>query len=236
MAQQINLYQAKFRKQRKPLSAFEASLGLLVIAASVAAYSTLLWQKHAQLAKAAQAVDSEVVAKKNVVDKLTQEMNERKKDTQLESAAQHAEQQVAATRDVMQLINGGGLGLPGGYSEQLRALARQAQNGIWLTGFTLAANTDENLIRGRTLDAELVPAYLRRLNQEAALQGQHYDSLTISTPAEDSFAHTGAAMPVPAAVPGAASALPRPAPAIKFLEFSVAAAQAAPAGKTGAKP
>src|SRR5471030_1166835 len=108
MAQQINLYQAKFRKPRKPLSAFESSLGLLVIAASVAVYSTLLWQKDAQLAKSAQAVDRDVAAKKAVVDRLTLEMSERKKDAQLETAAAHAEQQVVSTREVMQLINGGG--------------------------------------------------------------------------------------------------------------------------------
>jgi hypothetical protein len=232
MAQQINLYQAKFRKPRKPLSAFESSLGLLVIAASVAVYSTLLWQKDAQLAKSAQAVDRDVAAKKAVVDRLTLEMSERKKDAQLETAAVHAEQQVMATREVMQLINGGGIGVQGGYSEQLRALSRQAVNGMWLTGFTLAANADENQIRGRTLDAELVPTFLRRLNSERSLQGQHYDTLSISTPVEDAAAQ--AEKTAASATPGNAAA-PK-VTSIKFLEFSVSAGPAALSGKPGVRP
>lgn len=231
MAQQINLYQAKFRKPRKPLSAKEASLGLLLIIALVLSYGGLSWQRNDQLAKEAHAVDRQVEEQKTKVDRLAQELNERKKDAQLDAAVQRAEQQVVATREVMQLINGGSIGVPGGYSEQLRALARQALYGIWLTGFTLAANADENLIRGRTLDAELVPVYLHRLNEEAALQGQHYDSLTISTPAADL-----PASPAPAAPASPGPSASKSAPTLKFLEFSVRAAQAAMPGNSGARP
>jgi hypothetical protein len=229
MAQQINLYQAKFRKARKPLSAWEASLGLLLIAASVFSYSGFLWQRDTQLATVAQAVDRDVAEKKVIVDKLSQEITTRRKDAQLDSAAQRAEQQVTATREVMHLINGGAIGVPTGYSEPMRALARQALNGLWLTGFTLAANADENVIRGRTLDPELVPAYLRRLNGESSLQGQHFDTLTISTP------EAAPLVPGAPAQPAAASPATIKPAALKFLEFSVGAAQAAAPGKAGAK-
>jgi hypothetical protein len=225
MAQQINLYQAKFRKPRKPLSALEAALGLLVIVVSVLSYSGFLWQRDTRLATEARTYAHEVEVQKTKVDRLNQEITERKKDAQLESAAQRAEQQVADSREVLQVINGGGagVGVPGGYSEQLRALARQALNGIWLTGFTLAANADENLIRGRTLNAELVPTYLRRLNEERTLQGQHFDSLTISTPPVETPAAAGAAA---ASVPAAAFPGAKPKSELKFLEFTVGAAQA----------
>jgi hypothetical protein len=221
MSQQINLYQTKFRRQRMPLSAREAALGLLLLAAIVLVYAGYLLETNSQLATQAQNVDIKVNEQKLLADKLTADVTARKKDLQLESSAQRAEQQVVATRDVLRSIDGGAIGAPDGYSEQLRALARQALNGLWLTGFTLAANPDENLIRGRTLDAELVPAYLRRLNDERAMRGQHFDSLVISTPAD---AQTAA---------GAASLS---TPALRFLEFSVGAAQAAASKALGAKP
>jgi hypothetical protein len=235
MAQQINLYQAKFRKPRKPLSALEASLGLLVIAVSVLSYSGFLWQRDTRLETEARVIGHDVEVQKGRVERLNQEITERKKDVVLEAAAQRAEQQVADSREVLQVINGGGVGVgvPSGYSEQLRALARQAVNGIWLTGFTFAANADENLIRGRTLNAELVPTYLRRLNEERTLQGQHFDSLTISTPPADTPAATGAAAAsASAAIPTGA----QPKSQLKFLEFTVGAAQAVVLPKPAVKP
>jgi hypothetical protein len=224
MSQQINLYQAKFRKQRKALSAGEACLGMLLVAVCVLAYSGVLWQRNERLGAQAKQIEDSVAQQKAVADRLGVEVNQRKRDAQLESAAQRAEDRVASTRDVMQFINGNAVGVQTGYSEQLRALARQAIAGMWLTGFTLAANTDENLIRGRTLDAELVPAYLRRLNEERTLQGQHFDSLTISTPEPPSTTVAPAAKTASAEKGASAAKAP---PARKFLEFSVAAAKAA---------
>jgi hypothetical protein len=252
MTQQINLYQAKFRKQRKALSAREASLGLLLIAGSVAAWAGLVWQQSDRLAREAERVAHNVAEQKAVADRLVIEVNQRKKDAQLESAVQRAEQRVAATRDVMQIINGDSVGSTNGYSEQLRGLARQSLQGLWLTGFTLAANADENVIRGRTLDPELVPTYLRRLNAERTLQGRHFDSLVISVPSEA----TASANALPASAPGTSLAAAVAAvsgagagtsgasggsgvspskltPPPKFLEFSVSAAKLAPAQANG---
>jgi hypothetical protein len=230
MSQQINLYQTKFRKPRKPMSALEASLGLLAIIVVMCVLGGYSWQKNERLTRESQTIDQAAAAKKLVVDKLIVEVTDRKKDARLEAAAQAAQDQVVATREVMKIINGDSGGFSGSYSEQLRALARQALNGMWLTGFTLASNADENVIRGRTLDAELVPAYLRRLNSEKALQGQHFDSLTISTPEPVPAAAPATGAPA-VVVPAVAST---PAPTAKFLEFSVSASQAA-ASKAGVK-
>jgi hypothetical protein len=223
MAQQINLYQVKFRKPRKPLSALEASLGLLLIIVSVLSYGGLTWQKNERLARESHDVDRQVESEKTKVDQLTAQINARKKDMQLEAAAQRAEHQVVSTRDVVQLVNSDTIGYTGGYSQQLRALARQDVDGLWLTGFTLSANAEEVQIRGRTVDPELVPAYLHRLTAESAMQGMRFDALAISTPAP------------PAAIkvaPGPEAAV---APPLKYLEFTMSAAQVG-AAKPGGNP
>jgi hypothetical protein len=224
MAQQINLYQGKFRKPRKPLSALEAALGMLLMIALLLSYGGWTWHKNELLATESQAIEREVQTQKAKVELLTQEVSARKKDAQLDAAATRAEQQVGNTREVVQLINGDTVGYTGGYSEQLRALARQADEGMWLTGFTLSSNPDENQIRGRTVDAELVPAYLHRLNGERALQGQRFDALTISTPAATTAPTTGTAAATAAAAPGTAAFAAANAATAKFLDFSVGAA------------
>jgi hypothetical protein len=221
MAQQINLYQVKFRKPRKPLSALEASLGLLLIIVSVLSYVGLTWQKNERLARESREVDRQVEADKAKVEQLTAEVNARKKDIQLEAAAQRAEHQVVATRDVVQLVNSDTIGYTGGYSEQLRALARQDVDGLWLTGFTLSANAEEIQIRGRTVDPELVPAYLHRLTAENAMQGMRFDSLAISAPAPPVAVKAVSAAEAPVVSP------------LKFLEFTMSTAQIGPS-KLGA--
>jgi hypothetical protein len=239
MSQQINLYQAKFRKERKPLSAREALLGLMLVAVSVIAYSGVQWDQNERLAVQAREVAEKAAAQKKIADQLNNVLKARKKDLQLDAAAQRAEQQVVAMREVMQLVEGGALGNPNGYSEQFRALSRQAVAGLWLTGFTLAGNADENVIRGRVVSPELVATYLRRLNEEKTFHGQRFASLTISTP-RDALPGGPAAGDV--RVPGAARspAAPPAARPLRFLEFSVAAADApatAPSAKApGARP
>jgi hypothetical protein len=220
MTQQINLYQGKFRKPRKPLSALEASLGMLLIIVSLLSYSGLSWQKNERLAKDSRTIEREVQIEKTKVDQLTLEVSTRRKDAQLEAAATRAEQQVGATRDVVQVINSDTVGYTGGYSAQLRALGRQAGEGIWLTGFTLSSNPDENQIRGRTLEAEMVPAYLHRLNGEPALQGQRFDALTISTPTTPA---AGTSSTTTATVTKTATSAGTSVTAVKFLDFSVTA-------------
>jgi hypothetical protein len=215
MAQQINLYQVKFRKPRKPLSALEASLGILLLFAIILSYGGWTWHTNERLATESREVDRQVESDKAKVEQLTAQVNARKKDLQLEAATQRAEHQVVATRDIVQLVNSDTIGYTGGYSEQLRALARQDVDGLWLTGFTLSANAEEVQIRGRTVDPELVPAYLHRLTAENAMQGMRFDSLTISTQAP------------PAAIKEAPAAVTAAAPSLKFLEFSMSAAQAA---------
>ena len=243
MSQQINLYQAKFRKLRLPLSARDAGLSLLLIAVSAVAYTAFLWNQNDTLQVQATAVEQKVAAQQGVADQLNNASKARKKDLQLEAAAQRAEQQLLAMREVVQLIEGGAIGDTEGYSEKMRGLARQTVSGVWLTGFTFAGNAEENQIRGRALDAELVPAFLRRLNSEKSFQGQRFATLLISTPEPMAKKDTGGeagkdAANVAAKDPtrdGAPPALPNPP---RFLDFSVAAADVKALGAKypGAKP
>jgi hypothetical protein len=61
-------------------------------------------------------------------------------------------------------------------------------------------------IRGRTVSPESVPAYIRRLNGEKALNGRSFAALDMSSPAGD-----------PAAKAAADPAKPAP----RFIEFSL---------------
>ncbi|HEX6828746.1 MAG TPA: PilN domain-containing protein, partial [Burkholderiales bacterium] len=77
-----------------------------------------------------------------------------------------------------------------GPAEHMRAFARQSMGGVWLTGFSLAPAGNGLALRGRALSADLVPAYLGRLNREPVLQGGQFAALEISVPAVGPAAQT----------------------------------------------
>jgi hypothetical protein len=77
-------------------------------------------------------------------------------------------------------LDAGSLGDMDGYADTLRALGRNAGQGVWITGFSVARGGSQLGISGRALDAERIPAWLRGLNTEKVFQGRHIASLKAS--------------------------------------------------------
>ena len=122
------------------------------------------------------------------------------------------------------MLEGGTLGNRDGFARYMQAFSRQAIDGLWLTGLDIAASGSELQIYGRTLSADLVPNYLKRLNQEPAMQGRRFAELRISlpkavtVPAQRANAAEMKAAPVPmdGAVPKAETQA-----STRYLEFSL---------------
>ena len=119
---------------------------------------------------------------------------------------QRLETQAASRREVVDILKSGAIGSTEGYTGFMRAFARQIVNGLWLTGFSIQGSGEGISLNGRTLRPELVPAYLRRLNQEPVMQGREIGSLQIGAPK---------AGPAKDAAAGPAQPAPR------YLEFSL---------------
>src|SRR3989449_11079823 len=73
-------------------------------------------------------------------------------------------------------------GSPGsaGYSEYLRAFARQTVHGLWLTSIQIAEGGAQLSMSGRALEADLVPVLIGRLKQESVLRGRPLEALAIT--------------------------------------------------------
>jgi Tfp pilus assembly protein PilN len=72
------------------------------------------------------------------------------------------------------------LGGSEGFSGYLAALARQHRPELWLTRIAVNGGTRALELAGRSVRAEAVPEYLRRLGSESALAGQRFDRLEIA--------------------------------------------------------
>jgi hypothetical protein len=67
-----------------------------------------------------------------------------------------------------------------GFSHSLVALARQRQEGLWLTSILLGGTNNQMVLEGVTTKAELVPAYLQKLRKEPSFLGRNFALFELS--------------------------------------------------------
>ena len=190
MPQQINLYNPAFEAQRTLLSFKGAVVGWIAMAVLVAAVSAYEMaalrsaeQQDRELAKQLATAQSEA-------QRLGGEMASRRHDPRIADEVARLEDDVRGRQEIMDVLHSGGLGDTRGFSEHLRAFARQSFEGVWLTGLSIATGGRDVLIEGRASQAAFVPGYLKRLNGESAMQGHPFSELVIQEPAPDPAAKT----------------------------------------------
>jgi uncharacterized membrane protein YciS (DUF1049 family) len=224
MSQQINLFNPLFRKQG--FSFTSATAMLYGVGIAVAAGATGAVYSHYQLREAgaqAQAVEQEHKATLARFEKLTAEARQLKPNAQLEADVARLDAQLRGRQEIIETLKSGAVGNTGGFSEYMRAFSRQTVNGLWLTGFDVARGGNELAIQGRTLNADLVAAYLKQLDREKPLQGRQFAALRIGQPPTAPAAppKVGAQSAAGSAAQGQPDAKePKPV-APRYLEFAV---------------
>ena len=216
MTQQINLYNPAFLKRNAALAPGAllayAVLGVLVLTLGAAAF--LRGQVTQQNARVA-AIEGQVKTEQEKSTALAAQKAALVRDPALEVQVTRLEGMVRVRSESMAAINGGALGSTAGFSGHMRALARQPVSGLWLTGFSITEGGADMELRGRMLDAALLPRLLERLGSEKVFEGKGFKMLVIGQPA---------------AAEGAVNAAPLP-----FLAFEIATREAerTPAARPG---
>lgn len=182
MSRQINLYSPIFLKQPKHFSLRTMLESLVLIGLGVLGVYGYAWFQVQGLALRVEESEKRVQFEQMRLARLAKELAPPERSRPLEEQVRRIEAELAARRQVVDLLNAGATGAPRGYSEFLRALARQSMAGVWLTGFSVSSGGGELALRGRALSPELVPAYLGRLKGEAVLRGGRFDALEIALP------------------------------------------------------
>src|SRR5258708_26075098 len=118
------------------------------------------------------------------------EMAARRPDPRSADELARLEAEVRGRQEVIAVLGAGGLGDTRGFSDRLKAFARQSFEGIWLTGLSIATAGRDVSVQGRALQAAYVPGYLKRLNGESAMQGHPFSELIIQEAAPDPNAKT----------------------------------------------
>jgi cell division protein FtsB len=188
MSQQINLFNPIFLKQKKYFSAatIAQALGLILIGSVLlSAYSAV---QSRSLSLQAVHVSEQLAATQQQLAKVNAQYAPRKKDQPLEDELNRLQAEQAALQQAMAKLQNDEFGNRKGYSNYLRAFARRILPGLWLTGFSIEGAGRAIGIQGRTLQPELVPAYIRRLGQEPIMQGISFAVLEMQVPKKDAAA------------------------------------------------
>ena len=182
MSQQINLFNPAFRKKREWFSALMLIQSLAALVLMMAGVYGYQYRQVKLLDEQIKTGSTNLAREQNRLVKVAAEHAPRQKNAALEMRVQEMEQQLKGEEAVLEVLQSGSLGNTQGYSGYMRAFARQTVNGLWLTEFGIKGAGKEMLLGGRTLRPELVPLYIRRLNQEAATQGRDFAALEIQRP------------------------------------------------------
>lgn len=182
MSQQINLYNPAFASRGGGLDAVAMvwSLGAAVLLlGAIYGYAAI---GVAALEDQVRFTATQLQKEQGRLEEIAKSVSSKKKSPELEAEIIRVEAQVGARQRIMDTLRSGAFGNTDGYSEYLRAFARQIVEGLWLTGFSIVGAGAEMAIHGKALQPDIVPAYLRRLNGEHSMQGRAFAGMRIRAP------------------------------------------------------
>lgn len=180
MSQQINLFNPLFLRQKKYFSVATMVQAIAVLVAGLAVFVGYATVQDRRLADRAEESARSYALQKDRFVRVSAELAPGKGDTQLEEDLRAAESEVGARQNFLRELQTGAMGNTRGYSEYLRAFARQTLTGLWLVGIRISEGGEQLALAGRALQPELLPEYIGRLNAEVAMRGRPFDSLSIT--------------------------------------------------------
>ncbi|MFZ2161703.1 MAG: PilN domain-containing protein [Sideroxyarcus sp.] len=185
MSQQINLFNPIFLKQKKYFSVTTMlqALGLIVLGSAL--FFAYAYYQVAQLSRQADEMTKRYADEQTRLANFSKGFSPQQSGKQLEDEVKQLEVQVAAQDAMLNLLKSGALGNTEGYSEYMRAFARQSIKGLWLTAFDITGDGAQMSLSGAVLSPQLVPAYIQRLGKEKVMRGKTFSTLQMQQPQKD---------------------------------------------------
>ena len=177
MSQQINLYEDRLRPRHELASSANFLICTLLVLGLMTGLS--LWTRldANRKSEAAAVVQKQLADEQIQLTALAKAVAERKVTPSITADIEVSKTMLAARKEVVAVLDSGKLGNSTGFSEVMAGFARQAQNDLWLTGFTVSMGGAEIEIHGRMLDPAKLPGYVQRLSGEPQFQGRRFAAL-----------------------------------------------------------
>lgn len=182
MSQQINLFNPIFMKQRKIFSLLTMLQALfLILVGALLFYAYAVYQSQ-QLQTQSQQSTRLYNSEQARLARQTVEFSPQQANQQLQDEVLQLEKKLTEQTELVETLKSGTLGNTHGYSDYMRAFARQVLQGLWLTGFSVSGDAAQVSLSGGVVNPELLPAYIQRLGKEAVMQGKTFSTLQMKQP------------------------------------------------------
>ncbi len=179
MKQEINLFQPRFRRQKKAFSAgtiLMLMIFFLIVFSGIYAYS--LYQLGPVEARMS-SIDDELGKLRQQVKILTKKFPEKSKSKLLEVEIARLNAELDKRRAIKEALVQHSLENSRTFSALLESLARQHVRGTWLTKVSITNGGAALGLKGKTLSAELVPVYIQQLAEEKSFTGLSFNVLEL---------------------------------------------------------
>lgn len=190
MSQQINLFSPVFLRQEKYFSAKTMLQAFVLILACLAAFYGFARYQRKAVERVAGDVTRQLQRDRAQLAQFVAQ-SQGQEGTLLRTELARLETAAKARRSMLGSLRAGEFGGAEGFAQYFAAFARQALPGVWLTGFSLSSGGNALIVNGRVLRAELVPAYLKVLNNEAVMRGRKVVELKLSAKVATAAPKTG---------------------------------------------
>jgi len=180
VSQQINLYNPVFLKQKHYFSALTMLQALSVVLAGALGIYAFEVRQNRVLEQVLADTDRRVTAQREQLLSFSRDYSALGASRTLTEELARADQRLLQRQGLLADLKTGVGGNAEGFSRYLAALARQSTPGVWLTGLEIGAKEHDLLIKGRALESQMVPAYIRALNREAPMAGRPVGELRMT--------------------------------------------------------
>lgn len=182
MSQQINLFNPIFLKQKKHFSAVTMLQALLlIVVGSMVFYGYAMYQVKL-LAKQTAEMNVRYEAEQKRLVNYINEFSPQRAQKQLNDELSMVEAQASMQEALLATLKSGAIGNTQGFSEYMRAFARQSVKGLWLTGFSINGDGAQMSLQGAVVSPKLLPEYIQRMNREPVMRGKSFAELQMKQP------------------------------------------------------
>jgi len=185
IAQQVNLYQDRFRVKLLWISALQVAAALLLVIAAGAIWSFMLHTEFEQ----ARGSNLEIKVER---DRLTAELavanadlSKLLEDHRLDREIEITARQISARKRVLNFVDSNRFGSGEGFSGYLVALSHLHIDDIWLKRIRLAEDFVQ--LKGSALNAAEIPGYFDRFSDENIFQGARFDLFQVSRASDSTW-------------------------------------------------
>ncbi len=177
MSQQINLFNPQLLRQKQYFSVLTMLQALaLILLGSALFYAYAVYQVQL-LTQQSEEAAKRYAAEQARLARYAENFSPQQSQQLLEGELKKLEAQAVVQRELIATLKSGAIGNTSGYSEYMRAFARQTISGLWLTGFSINGDAVQMSMNGGALNPELVPGYIKRLSQEKVMRGKEFAAL-----------------------------------------------------------